>query len=104
MIGIALSKGRILEEAAPLLAKMEGLPRLYLNAASLDPLLDDTVKLAEKLKAAKVPHRFDLYDGVIHGFAGNCASDSFSTTLPATAGNSATPVAFATTTGGSSRL
>jgi acetyl esterase len=54
--------------AAPLLADMTGLPRLYVNAASLDPLLDDSVRLAEKLKAAKVPHRFDVYDGVIHGF------------------------------------
>ena len=24
--------------------------------------------LAEKLKAAGVPHKFDLYEGVIHGF------------------------------------
>ncbi|MBM3534804.1 MAG: alpha/beta hydrolase [Alphaproteobacteria bacterium] len=54
--------------AAPLLADMKGLPKLYLNAASLDPLLDDTLRLAEKLKAAKVPHKMDIYDGVIHGF------------------------------------
>jgi acetyl esterase len=54
--------------AAPLLADMAGLPQLYVNAASLDPLLDDSLKLVEKLKAAKVPHTFDLYDGVIHGF------------------------------------
>ena len=36
--------------------------------ACLDPLLDDSIKLAEKLKAANVPHGFDLYEGVIHGF------------------------------------
>lgn len=54
--------------AAPLLADMKGLPRMYLNAAALDPLLDDSIKLAEKLKAAGVPHKFDLYEGVIHGF------------------------------------
>jgi acetyl esterase len=54
--------------AAPLNAEMKGLPQLYLNAASLDPLLDDTLRLAEKLKAAKVPHKMDVYDGVIHGF------------------------------------
>ncbi|MSP50255.1 MAG: alpha/beta hydrolase [Alphaproteobacteria bacterium] len=56
--------------AAPLLADLAGLPRLYLNAASLDPLLDDTLRLAEKLKAGKVPHKVDIYDGVIHGFMG----------------------------------
>lgn len=56
--------------AAPLLADLKGLPRLYVNAASLDPLLDDSVRLAEKLKAANVPHKFDVYDGVIHGFLG----------------------------------
>ena len=54
--------------AAPLLADLKGLPRLYVNAASLDPLLDDSIRLTEKLQAAKVPFKFDLYNGVIHGF------------------------------------
>lgn len=39
-----------------------------MNAASLDPLLDDSIRLTEKLQAAKVPFKFDLYNGVIHGF------------------------------------
>lgn len=54
--------------AAPSRADPAGLPPLYLNAAALDPLLDDTLSYVEKLKAAKVPYQFDLYEGVIHGF------------------------------------
>jgi acetyl esterase len=54
--------------AAPLNADLAGLPPLYLNAAGLDPLVDDTTMLVERLSAAGVRHRFDLWPGVVHGF------------------------------------
>jgi acetyl esterase len=54
--------------AAPLRADLSGLPPLYLNAAGLDPLLDDTTQLVARLSDAGVRHRFDLWPGVIHGF------------------------------------
>ena len=54
--------------AAPLTADLAGLPPLYLNAAGLDPLLDDTLMLSGRLAEAGVRHRFDLWPGVVHGF------------------------------------
>ncbi|GGG48563.1 alpha/beta hydrolase [Chelatococcus composti] len=54
--------------AAPLRASLQGLPPLYLNAAGLDPLLDDTLLLAEKLAHAGIPFRLDVFPGVVHGF------------------------------------
>ena len=41
--------------AAPLTADLAGLPPLYLNAASLDPLLDDTLLMCGRLAEAGVP-------------------------------------------------
>lgn len=54
--------------AAPLLARMEGLPPVDLHAASLDPLLDDSNALQQRLQAAGVPVRLQVHDGVPHGF------------------------------------
>ncbi|MFZ4288600.1 alpha/beta hydrolase fold domain-containing protein [Variovorax sp. HJSM1_2] len=56
---------------SPLLADvadLAGLPPIYLNAAGLDPLRDDSVALARRLEAAKVPTRLKIFDGVVHGF------------------------------------
>ncbi len=58
---------RINPLAAPILADLAGLPPLYLSAAEFDPLLDDTVEMVERLKAAGVPHRYSLWRGVTHG-------------------------------------
>lgn len=49
-------------------ALLRRLPPLYINAAGLDPLLSDSLLLAERLAAAGVEHRFDLHAGVHHGF------------------------------------
>ncbi|SED36425.1 acetyl esterase [Rhizobiales bacterium GAS191] len=54
--------------AAPYRADLAGLPPLYLAAAGFDPLLDDTVMLAEKLTRAAVDFRFDHVPCVVHGF------------------------------------
>ena len=53
--------------AVPLRAELKGLPPLYLAAAELDPLLDDSVLLRERLKAAAQPHRWRLWPGLAHG-------------------------------------
>jgi acetyl esterase len=54
--------------AAPGRAELSRLPRLYLAAAGLDPLLDDTLELSRRLAHAGVAHRCDVVPGVIHGF------------------------------------
>ncbi|CAH1658842.1 alpha/beta hydrolase [Chelatococcus asaccharovorans] len=54
--------------AAPLRAPLKGLPPLYLNAAGLDPLLDDTLALSAALAEAGVSFRLDVVPGVVHGF------------------------------------
>lgn len=54
--------------AAPGRANLCGLPPLYLNAAGLDPLLNDTLALAARLAEAGVRYRLDVFPGVVHGF------------------------------------
>lgn len=54
-------------EAAPLEADLAGLPPLYLAAAGLDPLRDDTSRLAVRLAEAGVSFRYDHVPGVVHG-------------------------------------
>jgi acetyl esterase len=57
--------------AAPLEADLRGLPPLFLVAAGLDPLHDDTILMAERLKRAGVAHQVETVPGVIHGFLRN---------------------------------
>lgn len=49
-------------------ADLRGLPPLYLLAALLDPLADDSRALALALEALDQPCRLEVYDGVLHGF------------------------------------
>ena len=53
--------------ATPLRAELSGLPPLYLAAAGLDPLRDDTLALAAALARAGVAARCDHVPGVVHG-------------------------------------
>jgi acetyl esterase len=53
--------------ATPVRHDLTGLPPLYLSAAGLDPLRDDTLQLAERLVVAGVPFRCDHVPGVVHG-------------------------------------
>lgn len=46
----------------------DGLPATYIGAAALDPLLDDSTWLAQKLHVSNVAHTVRTYDGVVHGF------------------------------------
>ena len=53
---------------APLLADLTGLPPAHLIVGSLDPLQDDSNRLAAKLKEAGVPCDLTIYQGINHGF------------------------------------
>ncbi|MBT6139859.1 MAG: alpha/beta hydrolase fold domain-containing protein [Rhodospirillaceae bacterium] len=54
--------------AVPMKANLAGLPPTHLYAAGLDPLLDDSVSMSAKLRAAGVPGQFKVYPGVCHAF------------------------------------
>jgi len=54
--------------AAPILGSLAGLPPAHLIVGSLDPLLDDSHRLAAGLKEAGVPCELTVYDGINHGF------------------------------------
>jgi acetyl esterase len=54
--------------AAPILADLTGLPPAHLVVGSLDPLLDDSQRLAARLKGAGVPSELKIYEGLNHGF------------------------------------
>ena len=54
--------------AAPIIADLKGVAPAHLIVGSLDPLLDDSNKLAAKLKTAGVPYDLTVYQGINHGF------------------------------------
>ncbi len=56
------------QRVAPLSGTMTGLPPAHLIAGNLDPLIDDSRALAQKLGAANVPNTLTVYDGLPHGF------------------------------------
>lgn len=51
-------------------AKLDGLPKTTIVLAEIDPLHDDGMVLADKLKAAKVDVDSKTYEGVTHEFFG----------------------------------
>ena len=53
---------------APLTAPLGGLPAAHLIVGILDPLLDDSHTLAQKLAIAHVPRTLTVYEGLTHGF------------------------------------
>ncbi|MBV9814931.1 MAG: alpha/beta hydrolase [Alphaproteobacteria bacterium] len=54
--------------AAPILADLAGLPPAHLIVGNLDPLLDDSDRLATRVKETGVPCQFKIYEGLNHGF------------------------------------
>lgn len=54
--------------ACPLHADLAGLPPAHLCAAEVDPLRDDSLALAARLRAAGVRAECRVYPGVVHGF------------------------------------
>ncbi|MCX5515411.1 hypothetical protein C3941_18415 [Kaistia algarum] len=57
----ALADARLID------ADLAGLPPLFLAAAELDPLRDDTPALADRLETAGVQHELHLIPGALHG-------------------------------------
>jgi acetyl esterase/lipase len=53
---------------SPLFADMHGLPQTLIHVGSDEILLDDSVRLEEKLKAAGVKVRLDIWTGMWHVF------------------------------------
>ena len=53
---------------APILGDLAGLPPAHLIVGNLDPLLDDSRRLAAGLNKAGVPCELTVYDGLNHGF------------------------------------
>lgn len=47
-----------------------GLPPVFVSAAQLDPIRDDSLTFADTLKAAGHPHELVVYPGVMHAFFG----------------------------------
>ncbi len=47
---------------------LEGLPRAYVIATSLDPLEDEARAYVERLRASGVDASWHVYEGMIHGF------------------------------------
>lgn len=54
--------------AAPLGARLDGLPPVYVCLAELDPLADDARELADRLADAGVVFTLDCWPGAVHGF------------------------------------
>lgn len=54
--------------AEPMDADLSGLPPLYLNYGTVDPLADDTVELVKRLDQAGVVHECVACPGLVHGF------------------------------------
>jgi len=85
--------------AAPFLADPAGLPPAHLIVGNLDPLLDDSQRLAARLEAARVRCALTVYDGLNHGFIrygrligtarraiGECATALRTALVPASSG------------------
>jgi acetyl esterase len=53
---------------APLNADVEGTAPVWMGLAECDPLVDEGVAYADKLRAANVPVALEIYRGVIHEF------------------------------------
>ena len=49
-------------------ADMASLPPSFIAAVAYDPLRDDSLALAEFFKERGVPHRLEIYQGVLHAF------------------------------------
>jgi len=53
---------------SPLFADLKNLPPLFIQAGSIEILLDDSTRLAEKAKKAGVKANLDIWDDMVHTF------------------------------------
>lgn len=56
------------EDVSPLLADLTGMPPALFTAGDADPLLDDTLFMAARWKAAGAEAGLDVWPGAVHGF------------------------------------
>ncbi len=47
---------------------IDALPPSFITATTLDPLLDDSLCLADLMARAGIPHELRVYEGVLHGY------------------------------------
>lgn len=57
-------------DISPLFGDLAGLPPSLLTIGTADPLLDDSLFMAARLRAAGCEATLDVYPGAIHGFTG----------------------------------
>lgn len=55
-------------DASPLLADLAGMPPAMFTVGDADPLLDDTLFMDIRWKAAGIPRQMDFWPGAVHGF------------------------------------
>ena len=60
--------------ASPLYADLKGLPPLFIQVGTSEMLLDDSIRFAERAKQAGVDVTLDIWEDMIHVFAGVGAS------------------------------
>ena len=54
--------------ASPLFADLSGLPPVFIQAGDAEVLLDDSVRLHDRLEAGGVPVRCEIWEGMWHDF------------------------------------
>ena len=54
--------------ASPVFARLNGLPRLYVQAGTHELLLSDIARFVEKARWAGVPVQFELWEGMYHAW------------------------------------
>ena len=65
----AYAQGRTRDElASPLFAELEGLPPVYAQVGDAEILLDDATRLHERLEAAGVRSRLEVWERMLHVF------------------------------------
>jgi acetyl esterase/lipase len=52
--------------ASPVRARLNGLPRLYVQAGTHEVLLSDIASFVDKARWAGVPVQFELWEGMFH--------------------------------------
>ena len=55
-------------EVSPLFGDFEGFPSIFLQVGSREVLLDDSVKIAERMRKQGVPVTLDIHEGMFHAF------------------------------------
>lgn len=55
-------------EASPLFGDFHGMPRTFISAATVDPLFNDSTRLAKRMRDDGVDTELHIYEGAIHGF------------------------------------